>query len=672
MKDQDVHDSWRPDARQQSESANEEGRDAFTLNSQQLAAATTDERHVLVKAGAGTGKTATIIARCAHLIESGVPPNRIQTLAFTRRAANEVRTRVRSQLGAVAEGLPATTFHAWCMQLLRGNEGVWGYEGWTVIDGEDQLLLFRTARGERPRGFPTAKQLLSAYSFSRNTGTRLSVVAQDRFGMKEAEAKENLGPIARAYEAKKRENRYLDYDDILVIVGKRLSGHPALAEWVGEQFPYILVDEMQDTNPIQWDILLPLVPYTSLYCVGDDAQSIYGFRGASFEYLHHFQEVVEGSVVLDLTKNYRSTQPVLDLANWLLTQSPIGYEKELEAVRPGGDPPEVHDFRGRYDAAAWIGADIEEDERSGLRLQDHLVLARAGYQARAVEGELLRRGIPYNFFGGTRLLEGAHVRDLLSALRVVANPLDQLGWLRLLQLYPGVGPAIADQIMQEQVGAVKNGEELRYESMDPNVAALLSDLVEVQDDVPAALVTARNHLERLLAKKYSRENWDRRRGDLDLLYELAAGHSSIAGFIEQYLVDPIAYSDLHTPSGDAVRVATIHSSKGMEAATVYIVETGPGEYPSARAVQEDTVEDERRVLYVAMTRAKDRLVLTRTLRSNYVEGPFKDGEAQDPYMLGLVPDRLWHREPLPALPKWDGDGAPGFNNGPTVDLGVEL
>lgn len=667
IKDSERYDSWNSDDRDRMTGFFQDYSERFNLNDEQLAAVKTQERHLLVKAGAGTGKTSTIVARCAHLIREGVPPSSVLVLAFTRRAAQEVLERVESQIGPLAEGMQTLTFHSWCMQLIRGHEQAWGYAGWTVIDTDDQQTLFAVSRGERPRGFPRAAQIRNAYSFSRNTGVRLSTIAKDWFGMSEGEAREKLGPIARAYEERKTENRYLDYDDILAIIGKRLSDSASLAKWVGNSFPYILVDEMQDTNPIQWDILLPLVPHISLYAVGDDAQSIYGFRGASFEYIHHFQDVVEGASVLPLTKNYRSTQPILDLSNWLLRESPIDYAKELVAVRQGTDLPEMRDFRSRFAAASWTAREILRSEEAGVSLGEQLVLVRAAYQARPVESELLRLGIPYFFIGGAKLMESAHIRDVLAPLRVVANPLDQLGWMRLLQLYPGIGPVKAEAAMRTQLTNFNAYGELAHSQLPREIAELLLGVSDNQDNVREALKTVVQHLSTLLEKKYAKHNWKSRRSDFEALAQLAAGHTSILGFVEQYLIDPVMATELSPPTGDAVRVATIHSAKGMEAETVFIAGAGPGEYPSAKAVAEGEEEEERRVLYVAMTRARNRLVLTRTFRSNHVEG---DGSPS--YFLADVPEALWEHKSLPPLPKWVPPNRPPGADAPALDLSVEI
>lgn len=645
-----------------------------TLNDGQLAAIKTAGRHVLVRAGAGTGKTTTIVGRCSYLIESGVDPSSIQILTFTRRAAREVQHRVEEQLGEGAYGLNSSTFHAWCMSLIRGNEKVWGYEAWTIIDGDDQELLFRGIRGNQERGFPNARQIASAYSFSRNSGVGFLKIVRDRFQVDEQTATQRLVPIARSYESKKRENRYLDYDDILVIVGQQLGRSPEIAKWVGKRFPYLLVDEMQDTNPIQWDILLPLVPYASLYCVGDDAQSIYGFRGASFENIHHFEEVIPNSEVLNLTLNYRSTQPILDLSNWLLSKSPIQYNKHLESSQGAGDLPEVWDFQHESAAASWITSQIERAEKEDeTPLKENLILGRAAWQAKSIEASLLRRNIPYQFYGGQKLLESAHIKDLLSALRITANPFDTIGWLRFLTLYPGIGDVKAGKLLEQELIALEQSGEVDYDFLPQEAAQVLKDIKVHEQDVPEAINAAIGRLAPVLKEKYSHNGWDRRAHDFPVLSDLARGNTSILGFIEQYNIDPIYSTELTgQPTEDAVRVATIHSAKGMEADNVFVVQTGPGQYPTARSLTEGSVEEERRALYVAMTRARKRLALTRVERSSFVAGPSSEDEAAALYFLVDVPKELWehHGRSIPSLAD-ELAFKDGFPPNP-IDLGVKL
>ncbi|AZQ77869.1 ATP-dependent helicase [Flaviflexus ciconiae] len=612
-----------------------------SLNDQQRRASTTDSRIALVRAGAGTGKTATIIARCAHLISEGVSPNSIQVLTFTRRSAAEIRERVEEILGPRAYGLNASTFHSWAIGLLRNSEELWGYAGWTVIDADDQVSLFREARGRRPRGFPTAGQIMGVYSLARNVGCRLSEAVKIRLDISE-EISAELGPIAREYERQKSLGKYLDYDDILDIVGQHLGGSEPLAAWVAQSFNHLLIDEVQDTNPLQWKIIHALAPHVSLYCVGDDAQSIYGFRGADFESIHNFKDALPEADEFSLTVNYRSTQGILDLSNWVLEQSPLDYNKKLVAARTESSTPRIAEFISDNSSADWIAGQIQQSRDQGEALRDNLILARSGWSARSMERALLERGLPYRFYGGQKLLESAHIRDLLATLRITVNPFDKLAWRRFLTLYPGIGPVKAARITEEQTGIYIDTGGFDFYLLRPPVAILLQELLEARQDPSRSVQRAAYHLIPILKDKYA-SDWTHRRHDFDLLLELSTDHTSVAEFLEQHVIDPLSSTErTGGPDSDYVVLSTIHSSKGMEANNVYLFKAGPGNFPSEQAKTEQEIEEDRRVLYVALTRAKNSLTVTRT--AHHYPPPytrFRTDFTSLPYFLRKVPHSLW-------------------------------
>src|SRR5262249_14706875 len=259
--------------------------------------------------------------------------------------------------------------------------------------------------------------------------------------------KDQIAKIMLGYEEKKRERRYLDYDDILDIVAQRLELSPDTRNWISSLYDHILIDEMQDTNPLQWKLISPLKERVTLYCVGDDAQSIYGFRGADFRNVHSFSSRVPGSVILKLEDNYRSTQEILDVSNWLLARSPLGYDTNLRAERGNGKKPQLHTFSNEYEEATWVADDLLKRREEGAEWRNHMILVRSAYAARALQASLLAKNIPYVFIGGIKLLESAHVRDLLSVLRLVANPRDEIGWIRFLTLWEGVGDVTASRLI---------------------------------------------------------------------------------------------------------------------------------------------------------------------------------------------------------------------------------
>lgn len=590
------------------------------LNPQQKQAATTEAQHSLVLAGAGCGKTKTIVARAAYLIDQGVPANQIQILTFTRRAASEIVARVELALGEQAKGLRASTFHTFCMYLLRRIPKAFGLEQFSIIDRDDQLMMFRLIRGrddkKNPNHLPKPKELCDLYSFARNTRQKLSIAMEKQ--MPEYFAlKDQIADIMKEYEARKRARSFLDYDDILAIVAKALAESDGLVDYVASICRHMLVDEMQDTNPLQWALLEPLKERVSLFCVGDDAQSIYGFRGADFENIHHFKERVPDAQIFKLEKNYRSTQEILDLSNWLLDESEIKYDKRLDAYRGEGVKPKMHIFPNEFDEAKWIAIDIKERHYlEGSKWSDHMVLVRSSFAARHIEAACIAANVPYRFIGGMKLLETAHVKDLLSVLRVVANPLDDIAWMRFLTLWNGVGDVGASKLSQQilldpEMQAIS--EKLEKFGKVPDQAILMMKQMSVlKDQVKECVSLAVQAISDQLAENYKKD-WNRRQGDFDLVKQLASKHTQLSEFLEEYVLDPVSISEIERQSdSDVVTLITIHSAKGTEQKVCYVANVTPGQYPHARAQGNfDEVEEERRVLYVALTRAQNELILTK-------------------------------------------------------------
>ncbi|WP_180017825.1 MULTISPECIES: ATP-dependent helicase [unclassified Acinetobacter] len=590
------------------------------LNPQQKQAATTEAKHSLVLAGAGCGKTKTIVARAAYLIDQGVPANQIQILTFTRRAASEIVARVELALGEQAKGLRASTFHTFCMYLLRRIPKAFGLEQFSIIDRDDQLMMFRLIRGrddkKNPNYLPKPQELCDLYSFARNTRQKLSLALEKQ--MPEYLAlKDQIADIMKEYEARKRARSFLDYDDILAVVATALAQSEGLVEYVSSICRHMLVDEMQDTNPLQWALLEPLKEHISLFCVGDDAQSIYGFRGADFENIHHFKERVPDAQIFKLEKNYRSTQEILDLSNWLLDQSEIKYDKRLDAHRGEGIKPKMHIFPNEFDEAKWIAIDIKERHYlQGSKWSDHMVLVRSSYAARHIEAACIAANVPYRFIGGMKLLETAHVKDLLSLLRVVANPLDDIAWMRFLTLWNGVGDVgaskLSQQLLAEPEMDIIADKLKKFGKIPLETILIMKQMAVLKTEVQACVGLAVQAIEAQLAENYKKD-WNRRQGDFELVKQLASKHAQVSEFLEEYVLDPVSISEIERQSDtDVVTLITIHSAKGTEQKVCYVANVTPGQYPHARAQGDfDDVEEERRVLYVALTRAQNELILTK-------------------------------------------------------------
>ena len=506
------------------------------------------------------------------------------------------------------------------MYLLRRVPKAFGLEQFSIIDRDDQLMMFRLIRGKddkkNPNQLPKPQELCDLYSFARNTRQKLSD-ALEKQHPEHLAFKDQIAEIMKEYETRKRARSFLDYDDILAIVASALDQSDGLADYVASLCKHMLVDEMQDTNPLQWALLEPLKDKVSLFCVGDDAQSIYGFRGADFENIHHFKDRVPNAQVFKLEQNYRSTQEILDLSNWLLDQSEIQYNKRLDAHRGEGVKPRMHIFPNEFDEAKWIAIDIKERHYlQGSKWSDHMVLVRSSFAARHIEAACIAANVPYRFIGGMKLLETAHVKDLLSLLRVIANPLDDIAWMRFLTLWNGVGDVgasrLAQQLLLEPEFDLIFDKLEKFGRIPAETLLIMKQMTVLKHEVQACVSLGIQAIEAQLAENYKKD-WNRRQGDFELVKQLASKHTQLSEFLEEYVLDPVSISEIERQSdSDVVTLITIHSAKGTEQKVCYVVNVTPGQYPHARAQGDfNDVEEERRVLYVALTRAQNELILTK-------------------------------------------------------------
>ncbi|MDP8218975.1 MAG: ATP-dependent helicase, partial [Candidatus Theseobacter exili] len=351
--------------------------------------------HALVLAGAGTGKTRTIIYRIAHLIDNGIDPKRILLLTFTRRAAKEMTDRLRKMVGDSANNIISGTFHHYCLMTMRRMQKDFGIVGATVIDLDDQEQLMKLARAQYASNkniFPKAEVLIKLYSYARNTNQpRLNYLK--KFTEHEKKTVDKILKVFEDYDQRKKTYNYLDFDDILYRFAKHLNSNtnPSIRNNLRKRYDHILVDEMQDTNPLQWLILDGLRDPAQLFCVGDDAQSIYAFRGADFRNVHSFTQRCPDSTILKLQENYRSTQEILDLSNWLLKESPLKYNKKLIAYRGKGIKPRLVEFKDDLSEAVWIVSDLLERYENGSKWKDHVIITRSAAASRPVEAELIAK-----------------------------------------------------------------------------------------------------------------------------------------------------------------------------------------------------------------------------------------------------------------------------------------
>jgi len=618
------------------------------LNEQQKIAVQQENGHVLVLAGAGTGKTRTIVERAAHLIRGGIKVEEILLITFTRRAAKEMVERLNLTVGKWTYEIRAGTFHHFCLYTMRRMPRAFGIENATIIDREDQIQLMKLVRAgyiQEGENVPTASRLADIYSYARNTNQSAKKYI-DTFTEYTPQITDIMLSLFSGYEKRKRSNNYLDYDDILSHFGEILHESKDIRDKIKKLYKHILVDEMQDTNPLQWLILDAIRDPAILFCVGDDAQSIYAFRGADFENIHSFKDRVPNSVVLKLEKNYRSTQEILDVSNWLLNESPLNYRKQLESYRGGGIRPKVVDFESEMEEAIWICKDIIERHNSGTCWQDCMAITRSGLASRTLEACMIEKQIPYHFIGGISLMQSAHVKDLFSLIRCAISHRDELAWVRYLTLWPRIGDKTAYRVIENMKSMDSLKLALDYLRIEAQIVNEIPNGPEILltrwKDPSNAIREASKFLEPLLREKYNK--WDVRKKDYDLLERIAATYKSLLEFLETYTLDPISTSEARKmDSEDSVTLITAHSAKGTEASVCYLIRVEPGMYPHIRSLGEfGREEEERRVLYVAMTRARDNLIITRTFsRSGQYSsrGEFRRGNSMEwaPYLLENIP-----------------------------------
>lgn len=636
------------------------------LNEEQRYAVHFNGKHLLVLAGAGTGKTHTIISRARKLIEEdGVDPKRIVILSFTRKSAQEIASRIKVGLdSSITKGLIGRTFHSWCNELIHSFKNAFFAENFILMDEDDRESCFKLLYGRKVQKIEgekiSPKEISSVFSFMVNKQCSLSDAIRNKYvGLRQkdnngeyisdiSEYKTFFEEIIRKYITYKNEHRYLDYDDLLLIVSKTLKQNNKIRDFVTSRFDHILVDEMQDTNPLQYELLSSFYEKCHLFCVGDDAQSIYGFRGADFETIHNFTSTVPDSKACKLTLNYRSTQELLDLSNWLLEQSPLNYDKKLKAFRGSGNKPVFIHYDNEWDQANDITDKILNSvHMENMKFKNNMVISRTTFGLREVEGCCVRKKIPYMLFGGSGLMQSAHVRDVASAMRIVANHRDELAWMRYLMLWKGIGEVTASKIIGKILKAHSLDESLmvlRAEKIDNEISDVLIGFSDCMNNVVMAIDGALKGMEKLLERKYESQWGEWRKNDFTILKEVALECGNISEFIAEYVLDPRAETTLKGQSKkeDCVILTTIHQSKGLEAEHCYIVNVSPFSYPSSRAVSEgeESVEEERRCLYVAMTRAKDSLFLYRNAITAHVQTSSEDTNNNDKYFLNGISENL--------------------------------
>jgi DNA helicase-2/ATP-dependent DNA helicase PcrA len=585
------------------------------LNDAQYEAVTAKDGPALVIAGAGSGKTRTVVFRMAYLVERGVGPGNILLLTFTRKAAQEMKNRAEELLQKKLTTLSGGTFHSFAFSILRKYSSALGYpNGITIMDSTDSEDAIKTVKqdldiGKKDRSFPKKKTILGFLSKSRNKELDLEkILEKEAFHLRNY--LEDLQKISSAYAAFKKDQGLLDYDDLLFELERLLRENPDILELLQTTHKYILVDEYQDTNRVQARLVKLLAGEAgNVMAVGDDAQSIYGFRGANVRNILDFPEHFPGTRVIKLEQNYRSCQPILTLTNKILENAGEKYAKELRSERKEGEKPDLIRVMNDMSQARVVLAKIAELSKI-YPMHEIAVLFRAGYQSYSLEMELQKAGIPFQKYGGMRFSEAAHIKDVLAYMRLVANPTDQLAWTRALSCLPGIGPKTCKKIYtcflrgeQEPVRKLcaKNSElkkvintldELRLKQDKPK--EILKEIIELYQPI--------------LEEKYA-DDYPRRQLGLQELAQIVSAYDNLDLFLADMSLE-VPEAKQRGQARDELVLSTVHSAKGLEWSAVLLIDLVEDRFPSRHAnANPEAMEEERRLMYVACTRARDYLGL---------------------------------------------------------------
>lgn len=601
-----------------------------SLNKEQFAAVTAPDGHLLVLAAAGTGKTRTLVYRVAYLVEQGVTPGRILLLTFTNRAAREMLERARGLVGIGVGGVWGGTFHHMANRILRRHAGLIGFGAdYTILDRDDSRTLISNCVKERnleSKEFPKPDVLLGLSGSSANTQTPLEEVVENRFVDFLVDI-EDIIRVLKAYEKAKRKLGAMDFDDLLVNCFKLFKEKKEILAIYQEQFLHVLVDEYQDTNTIQAKLVDRIAEKNrNLLVVGDDFQSIYSWRGADFMNIISFPDRYTDTRTYMLETNYRSVPEILDVANACIAGNPKQFQKTMRPTRKPYRKPLVSKSRDGEEQARYVLDRIRKLCRDGYKLSDIAVLYRAHYHAMELQMVLTRERIPYVITSGVRFFEQAHIKDVCSVLRILENPEDEMAFTRLLVLLPGVGTRTAAKIWKQLGGKfdaqdaalrkrlkenLRPAARARWNEIEPLLTAYRNENLD-EDGGEVIHRFLKSFYEQYAVNTY--ENYEHRVDDIRELILYMGRFESV----EQFLSDVALLTNLDaeienlsSTGQDALRLTTVHQAKGMEWAAVILLWVTDGMFPSARSLKEspEGESEERRLFYVAVTRAKDELIM---------------------------------------------------------------
>jgi DNA helicase-2/ATP-dependent DNA helicase PcrA len=594
-----------------------------SLNPAQYEAVTTLQGPLLVIAGAGSGKTRTLTYRVARLVEQGVSPSAILLLTFTRKASQEMLRRAAALLDHRCEKVAGGTFHSFANLVLRKYAERLGFKsGFSILDrtdAEDVINVLRTGMGLniKERRFPRKKTIATIFSKAVNKAVSIEEVIDEDYSHFLRETGDLL-KLYNTYRAYKRKNLLMDYDDLLIHSRALLEEYPDVQQTLSNTYHYIMVDEYQDTNKIQADIVKFLAAtHNNVMVVGDDSQSIYAFRGANFRNIMDFPEMFPDTKIIKLEQNYRSTQPILDVANVIIDRAQEKYTKVLFTEKKDGGLPALVVVEDERMQSQFVSQRILELCEEGVPLNEIAVLFRSSYHSFDLEIELNQRNIPFIKVGGFKFMETAHIKDLLAHMKILANPLDSVSWHRVLLMIESVGPKIAEEIFQTIASSGTGLKGLSAVNPKPRYAPGFERLKKQLQDLDGTrlrLVEIGDRLlryyEPVLEKKY--DDHPKRLKDLEHLLTIMERYQRLEHFLSDMALEPpnASVNDILATDYDNEQLvlSTIHSAKGLEWHTVFIIWASEGRFPVSFAARSDEeMEEELRLMYVAATRAKENL-----------------------------------------------------------------
>ena len=597
------------------------------LNPSQYEAATTRDGPVLVLAGAGSGKTRTLIFRVARMIEEGVDPACLLLLTFTRRAAEEMIQRAEALMGGRCDKVTGGTFHSFANTVLRRYASLLGFaNAFTILDrgdSEDAINLIRARLGldKKARRFPRKQTIAEIISLAANKTTSVAEVLDSQFPHLFSEL-DDLGRIEEYYRQYKRERSLLDYDDLLTHLRELLRIHPEVAERLSHTYRYIMVDEYQDTNRLQAEIVRLLAhSHNNVMAVGDDAQSIYSFRGATVRNIFEFPDLFPDTKVIKLEENYRSTQPILDLSNEIILQAKERYTKNLFTKKDSGFQPALIEADSERYQSRFVAQKILELREEGVPLTEMAVLFRSSFHSFDLEIELSKRDLPFVKRGGFKFIETTHVKDVLAHLRVLANPQDAVSWHRVLLLLEGVGPKSSDKILSHVLGGADQVQRLADYPGRGAVKTEVQKLAAALRTVADPDLQPREQIDLIvqyylpILKQHHRDDYPKRQKDLEHFSIITERYRSLNRLLSDMALEPpnSSVGDVLATDKDeegVLTLSTIHSAKGLEWHSVFIIWAVEGRFPSLYNKEDDELEEERRLMYVAATRAKENLFIS--------------------------------------------------------------